>query len=131
MNKLGWVFTYSEDFLTAAEVFVSEIETRLCASPPEPETEELLNLKSSFEEFISSANKLLNGDTDPATLRVAVQPNGDPIPNYFVLRVGPWLGYHRLDFARKVGLGVFALREGPDLHNKLARLLSDVAKGSK
>jgi hypothetical protein len=128
VNKLGWVFTYSDDFVTATETYLSDIETKSCAGPSEKEAEKLLDLKNSLAEFVAAAKRLLKGDMDPLTLPMAVQTNGQPIPNYFVLRVTPWLGFYRLDCVQKVGVGIIALHEDDKLQDKLAKLLADAAK---
>ena len=40
-----------------------------------------------------AARKL--GERNPVELPAACEANGTPIPNFFVLRIGPWRGYYR------------------------------------
>jgi hypothetical protein len=128
VNRLGWVLTNSEDFVVAIEAYLAELDKQFCSGPPEEQSEGLLEQNHSLQEFVNAVTRLLRGEMDPLKLPRAVQANGQPIPNYFVLRVGPWLGFYRLDCVNKVGVGVIALHEDEKLQDKLAKLLAEAAK---
>ena len=121
MNALGWTILYLEDFLTPTEAYTSDLENRLSASPSEKEAEKLLLEKAVLESYILDASRILRGARNPLELPAACETNGVPIPNFYVLRVGPWRGYYRLDYVGKLGVGVLTLHEGHDLQEALKK----------
>ena len=128
MNALGWTLTHSEEFAAKIDAFLNDIETRLQASPPEEEAERLLKESDALKPFVSAANRIQRGETDPIELPAACEADGTPIPNFYVLKVGPWRGYYRLDHVAKVGVGVLALHQNHKLTTMLKGALEDASK---
>ncbi|HEV2962130.1 MAG TPA: hypothetical protein VG649_09925 [Candidatus Angelobacter sp.] len=128
MNALGWTILYLEDFLTPTEAYTSDLENRLSASPSDKEAEKLLLAKAFLEAYILDASRILRGERNPFELPAACEANRAPIPNFYVLRVGPWRGYYRLDYVAKLGVGVLTLHEGHNLQGALQKVLNETLK---
>jgi hypothetical protein len=128
VNQLGWIITNSEGFVVAIETYLADIEKKLAASPTEKRSEELLGLIKELAEFVSATQRLIRGEMNPLDLPPAFQPSGAPIPNYFVLKIGRWRGFYRLDYVAKVGVGILTLHEDNNLQDRLVKLLEDAAK---
>ena len=128
MNALGWTLSHSEEFVAKTEAYIADLETRLGASPHEDEAERLLNENNALKDFVSAALRIQSGKSDPIELPAACEADGTPIPNFYVLKVGPWRGYYRLDLVAKVGVGVLALHESHDLKSMLKQALEEASK---
>jgi len=128
VNALGWVITTTDGFVTFTETYLSDIENKLGAGPTEERSEEFLLLLKELAEFVSDNRLLIQGHMNPLDLPPAVQENGAPIPNYFVLKTGPWRAFYRLDYVAKVGVGVIVLHDDNKLQDTLAELLQDASR---
>ena len=125
MNSCGWNILFLEEFISPTETYIAYLEKRLSASPSEKEAEQLLRHGSELAAYVASTARIRNGERDPGNLPPAVEPNGIPIANFYMLKVGPWRGYYRLDHAAKTGVGVLTLHEGHDLQDTLQKVLQD------
>ena len=109
-------------------VALASIANRFRAGPPEAEAEIILKELAVLKKFAAAARSLQRGESDPAKLPPAIEADRTVIPNYFVLKVGGWRGYYRIDLDAMVAVGVLALHKSHDLRGTLKDALHEALK---
>jgi hypothetical protein len=68
----------------------------------------------ALKNFYGAVKRLENGEDDPCNLHPAFDIAGQRISNVYLLKVGKWKGYYRLDIVARVGTAMLAFYGPPD-----------------
>jgi hypothetical protein len=123
-----WTIVHlDESFMESLEKHVSDTLAALNEPPAEEEAVKALVDRWAALKTFSAGILAIKQAADPVALLVAAcKPDGEVIPEMYVLRVERWLAYYRIDHDARLCTGILIDDEdeglGPALQDIFARL---------
>ena len=124
---MSWTISYlAATFRGGIGSHLDSLEKR-----PPPDDAEVQRRYNEIQAFVTELKKVATVD-DPTTLmKPGYEDNGTAIDGYFVLEVGSWRGFYRVDHLAKTAVGTLAINSDDQPMASLKKALDDAEKAGK
>ena len=126
MSSVWTIVHFEESFMEPLEKYSSDTLTALREPPALDAVEALTDRWDALKTFTRKILEIKEAP-DPVSLLVAAcEPNGEVIPEIYVLRIEQWVAYYRIDQDARLCTGILIHHDDDSIIDGLGSTLSDI-----